>query len=378
MKRAIVCAACACYVALCTDSSIAQTPILQPNEPLIAVDITPSNLSDYPGGESPAKAIDGIIPPMGSGTGNKYLNFGQIDTGLLVTPVAGATTVTGIQLATANDAIGFRDPKTYAIYGTNDLIDHAASDNGNSTAFNWTLISQGSLSPPATTNTLYPAVSFPNATAWTSYRILFPSITGDDGCCMQVTEVKLLDAGNANVLSPTDGVSAFQLPQSFSSSPGGEGVQNLVDHDSGSKYLNFGKEGSGFIATPAVGPRVVKSFQLTTANDAEERDPSGWMLYGTNDQIVSGQHSTNNPETWTLIDLGLVSLPTARGALGPMVPVNNSTAFSSYRLIFNALRDSANANSMQVAEVQFFVPEPASACLVVAATIGFAAVRRRM
>ena len=115
MKRAIVCAACACYVALCTDSSIAQTPILQPNEPLIAVDITPSNLSDYPGGESPAKAIDGIIPPMGSGTGNKYLNFGQIDTGLLVTPVAGATTVTGIQLATANDAIGFRDPKTYAI-----------------------------------------------------------------------------------------------------------------------------------------------------------------------------------------------------------------------------------------------------------------------
>jgi hypothetical protein len=376
MNRSLLLVACACCAGLASAAS-AQTPILQLNEPLIAVDILPSNFSNYPAAESPTQAIDGIIPPMGSTTGNKYLNFGQAETGLLVTPTLGATTVTGIQLATANDGLGAREPKTYALYGTNDPINHAVADNGNSTGFDWTLISQGTLAPPATTNTLYPVVNFANATPWTSYRVLFPSLAGDDGCCMQVAEVRLLDAANANVLSPTDGVSAFQLPQNFSSSPGAEGVQNLVDQNSASKYLNFGKEGSGFIVTPAVGPSAVNAFQLTTANDADARDPAGWVLYGTNDPIVSGQHSTVNLENWTVVDLGTVMLPTGRGVLGPMVPVNNTTAYASYRLIFNALRNSAGANSMQVAEVQLFVPEPGSLALALGSMVAMIGLRRK-
>jgi hypothetical protein len=378
MRRILLVASVGC-AALVSASASAQTPILQLNEPLIAVDIVAGSRSRYPGGESPAKAIDGIIPPMGTGTGNKYLNFGIVETGLLVTPAAGATTVTGIQLATANDAIGFREPGSYALYGTNDAIDHMTSDNGDSTAFAWTLISQGTLAPPATTNTLYPVVNFANATPWTSYRVLFPTLAGATTCCMQVAEVRLLDAGAANVLSPTDGVSAFQLPQALSSSPGAEGVQALVDQNAGSKYLNFGKEGSGFIVSPAVGPRIVSSFQLTTANDSPSRDPAGWALYGTNDPIVSGQHSTTNPENWTLVDQGAVELPLDRGVLGPRVHVDNVTAYQSYRLIFTALRDTkaGDADSMQVAEVQLFVPEPGSACLMLGAFAVGAGLRRR-
>jgi hypothetical protein len=376
MKRRFLSVACACCAALASAAS-AQTPILTPSDTLIAVDIVPSNLSRYPAAENPAKAIDGIIPPMGSTTGNKYLNFGRVETGLLVTPASGATTINGIQLATANDGLGAREPKSYAVYGTNDPIDHLVADNGNSTGYDWTLISQGTLAPPATSNTLYPAVNFANTTAWASYRVLFPSLAGNDGCCMQVAEVRLLDGTNTNVLSPTDGVSAFELPQNYSSTPAAENVAKLNDGNTTTKYLNFGKDGSGFIVTPGVGPKAVNGFQLTTANDAPERDPSGWALYGTNDAIVSGQNSTINPENWTLLDLGVVDLPTARGALGPMVSVNNSAAYASYRLVFNALRNSTTANSMQVAEVQMFVPEPGSLVLALGSMVAMIGVRRK-
>lgn len=377
MNRRLFSVACACCAALASAAS-AQTPILTPSDTLIAIDITPSNFSRYPAAENPAKAIDGIIPPMGSTTGNKYLNFGRVETGLMVTPGLGATTINGIQLATANDGLGAREPKSYAVFGTNDPIDHLVADNGNSTGYDWTLISQGTLAPPATSNTLYPVVNFANATAWTSYRVLFPSLANDNnGCCMQVAEVRLLDAANANVLSPTDGISAFQLPQPFSSSPAAESVAKLNDGLATTKYLNFGKEGSGFIVTPLVGSKAVNAFQLTTANDAPERDPSGWALYGTNDAIVSGQNSTINPENWTLIDLGVVDLPTARGALGPMVSVNNTTGYASYRLVFNALRNSTAANSMQVAEIQMFVPEPGSLVLALGSMVAMIGVRRK-
>jgi len=366
----------------------AQQPILQPSDQLIAIDVVPSSFSSYPGAENPAKAIDGIIPPSGSTDGNKYLNFGRgnarAGSGLIVTPAA-ATTVTGIQLATANDGIGFREPASYALFGTNDVINHSSAatggaDNSDSTQYSWTLISQGPLTPPNTTNTLYPIVNFANATSWTSYRIQFPTLQGPTGCCMQVAEVRLLDAANVNVLAPTNGVSAFQLA-ALSESPGGEGVNNLVDQNPATKYLNFGKNGAGFITTPSVGPRAVTAFQITTANDAEGRDPASWVLYGTNDPITSGQNSTSNAENWTLVDQGTLSLPADRGVLGDMVSVANTTQYASYRMVFPTLKDlyGDGVDSMQIAEIQFFgVPEPGTLALALVGLIGGAGLRQRL
>ena len=78
--------------------------------------------------------------------------------------------------------------------------------------------------------------------------------------------------------------------------------------------------------TPSGGPSIVESFQITTANDAEERDPSSWELYGTNDPITSVDNSQGDGENWTLIDSGEVSLPTERNTEGPIVAVNNNGA----------------------------------------------------
>jgi len=387
MKRLLLVALTAALALSKAAPTSAQTPILQPSDQLIAIDVVPSSFSSYPAAENPAKAIDGVIPPSGSTDGNKYLNFGRgnarTGSGLIVTPAA-ASTITGIQLATANDGIGFREPASYALFGTNDVINHSpaatgGADNSDSTQYSWTLISQGALAPPNTTNTLYPIVNFANATPWTSYRIQFPTLQGPTGCCMQVAEVRLMDAGNNNVISPTDGVSAFQLA-ALSESPGGEGVSNLVDQNPATKYLNFGKNGAGFITTPSVGPRAVTAFQITTANDAEGRDPASWVLYGTNDPITSGQNSTSNSENWTLVDQGSLSLPADRGVLGDMVSVANTTQYASYRMVFPTLKDlyAGDVDSMQIAEIQFFgVPEPGALAVALVGLIGVASLHRK-
>lgn len=167
-----------------------------------------------------------------------------------------------------------------------------------------------------------------------------------------------LPAGNS-VLSPGDPIIAVDT-DGVSSYPGNESPQNAIDGTL-AKYLNFGEANSGFIVTPANPTAVVTSFQITTANDAVERDPSQWRLDGTNDAISSTDNSDGSGESWTLIDSGSLSLPTARDTGGSIIPVSNSTAYSSYRMLFPTVKNGGAANSMQIAEVQFFTDANPSA-----------------
>lgn len=144
-----------------------------------------------------------------------------------------------------------------------------------------------------------------------------------------------------------------------SSSPGNETPQNAIDR-SLAKYLNFGEVNSGFIVTPSALSSIVKRFQITTANDAVERDPTSWALYGTNSAIASTNNSTGTAEPWTLIATGSVTLPSARNTLGPIVNVANNTPYASYKMIFTGVKNEAAANSMQIAEIQFFADDTGS------------------
>jgi len=156
----------------------------------------------------------------------------------------------------------------------------------------------------------------------------------------------------AAILAPGDFIIAIDA-DSASSSPGAEQVGNAIDRTN-NKYLNFGEDNSGFIVTPAFGSSVVDSFQITTANDAEERDPATWALYGTNEQILSTDHSAGTAENWTLIASGSVTLPAGRNTLGPMVAVTNSTSYKSHKMLFTTVKNAGTANSMQIAEIQFY------------------------
>ncbi|MCC7476551.1 MAG: hypothetical protein IT425_14260 [Pirellulales bacterium] len=331
---------------------------LMPSDPIIAIDVdTPQTtpVSNYPGGEAPAKLIDGFYGSIS--VGNKYLNFGKAGTGFIVTPNGGASAIQSFTIWTANDQAN-RDPSSYEIWGTNDAIvsaEHSAGLGGEA----WSFVSSGALSLPDTRNATSPVVSFTNASAYTSYKVIFPSIKNNSANSLQISE---LDAYTSNDATGTEVFAAGSPIRAMgvafeSNTPGGEGVANVINQDAATKYLNFGKDNTGFIVTPSYGSTVLNQFRITTANDAPERDPGSWILYGTNDAIKSRNHSHGDAEAWVPIDSGNLSLPTDRLTVSDPVTVNNTTAYTSYKLVFPTLRDSGAADSMQIGEIAFISPD---------------------
>ncbi len=163
-------------------------------------------------------------------------------------------------------------------------------------------------------------------------------------------------AAGDHIFSPGDTIRAIDSDTGPTpSSPSGQDVTKVIDGLTTTKYLNFGREGSGMIITP--GASVAQSFVLTTGGDAAERDPLAYQLFGTNDPITSGAFSAGTAENWTPISSGATGLLTdpGRTALGQFVNFpSNATSYSSYKLQFGQLRTSANGNSMQVTELQMF------------------------
>ena len=311
---------------------------------IIAIDLD-AGQSNYPVFEDPQNAVDGTL--------DKYLNFGKENSGFIITPSVGATTVGSFQITTAND-VEERDPASWILYGTNDPI--TSADNSTGSSENWTQIDTGAVALPSARNTAGANVTVSNSTQYTSYRMVFPTLKNAAVTdSMQIAEVQFFGelAGSTPLLSPGSTIIAVDANPGDSNYPGAESPQNAIDGTL-DKYLNFGEVNSGFIVTPSGTTTVVESFQITTANDAEERDPSQWALYGTNDAITSTDNSTGSQENWTLIDSGSLSLPSARNTVGSLVSVNNSTSYTSYRMFFTAVKNAAFANSMQIAEIEFF------------------------
>ena len=140
--------------------------------------------------------------------------------------------------------------------------------------------------------------------------------------------------------------------------PGGEGPEHAID-GVGQKYLNFAKFNAGVLVTPSGGPSVAASMTLWAANDAVLRDPSSYELYGTTADVTGpGPFALDQ---FTLISSGDLALPDSRnpGGNADLDDINsqdmlfsNSTAYTSYLIVFPTVKNSASANSMQIAEIQ--------------------------
>jgi len=149
---------------------------------------------------------------------------------------------------------------------------------------------------------------------------------------------------NTNAVGSTNGPNRI-IPSSFNS-PAAQQAYHAMDNNINSKYLNFDKLNTGFIVTPGGPATVVRGIRLATAGDAPERDPGTFT--------VEGASSFAGP--WTLIasnntGLGGTALSN-RLSFIPDLTFANSTAYSSYRVLFPTVRDAVAANSMQIAEVQ--------------------------
>jgi hypothetical protein len=375
-------------------STVQAASILSPSDFIIAIDGNrnlPGNTNTGP--EGPASAFDGNDL-------NKWLSFGRVFTGVIVTPPGGASVVQSLSFTTGGDAPE-RDPVSYRLFGTNDPI--TSVDNSTGLAENWTLIGGGltglnlPTQPALARNTTGPVVSITNTTAYTSYKVLFTQLrsananafdpitlaNGATPNSVQVSEIRLFDASNTNVaLNPTAPVVAFDETDSFY--PFNERPTEAIDglKTAASKYLNFGREGTGLIITPAAGSSIARAFQITTGNDTEGRDPSQYEIWGTNSLILSLENSSGTAEPWTLITSGSLTLPALRNADSGIIGFTNETAYTSYKLIFpeNKGPDGGAVNSIQFSEFELFdvVPEPTSAALffVGMAGLGFSRKRR--
>ncbi|HIL69624.1 MAG TPA: hypothetical protein EYG38_07225 [Verrucomicrobia bacterium] len=279
--------------------------VTQPGDALIATS------DNSPGSEGVANAIDGQP--------TKYLNRDIDNTGFTVTPSVGSTIVSGLTLQSANDAAD-RDPVTYLLEGSND-------------GSNFSVISEGPVADFPTrffTN----RIDFNNTTPYLHYRLIFPTVDGS-GCCMQIAEVEFLGdiSPIKDVTQPGDALIATS-----DNSPGSEGVANAIDGQP-TKYLNRDIENTGFTVTPSVGGTIVTGLTLQSANDAEDRDPTSYLLEGS----LDGQ-------SFVTISEGPVADFPDRFFTNSIF-FDNDRAFATYRLIFPTVDGSGCC--MQIAEVEF-------------------------
>ena len=333
-------------LSLCPASSLFAAGVLAPGDFIIAVDAN-RNLpgTTNTGAEGPASAFDG------SNT-SKWLSFARAFSGLIVTPAAPSTVVQSISFTTGGDAPE-RDPVSYQLYGMNSAVTSVNNDSG--LAESWTLISSGAtgLAPSSSVstgrNTTGPTLSFANSTAYGSYKVVFTALrsananvfdpvtlaNGSLPNSVQLSEVRIFDSTSTNIFA-TAPTSVVAIDQTDSFYPFGERPSEAIDglKTSGSKHLNFGREGSGIIVTPSYGASVINAIQLTTANDTEARDPSLYEIYGTNMSIVSLDNSLGTAEAWTLITSGSMTLPIARSTDGDVYTFDNSSSYTSYNRAF--------------------------------------------
>lgn len=129
-------------------------------------------------------------------------------------------------------------------------------------------------------------------------------------------------------------------PTSFNS-PTNEEVDKATDNNPQTKYLNFDKLNAGFTVTPSTGPSLITGLRLTSANDAPDRDPTSFMLFGSDDgrNFVEVTHGSvpDFPSRFFTVEIAFA----------------NNRAYAHYRLLFPTVRNANAAVAMQIAEVEF-------------------------
>ena len=87
--------------------------------------------------------------------------------------------------------------------------------------------------------------------------------------------------------------------------------------------------------------KVIHQYALTSANDFPQRDPQDWRLLGSND----------GGKTWTTLDTRQHEVFQGRQER-KLYKIDNQTAFETYRLQIDKVRDPGAVNSVQLAEIQ--------------------------
>ena len=125
-------------------------------------------------------------------------------------------------------------------------------------------------------------------------------------------------------------------------SPLAEQVENVIDENVNTKYLDFSDfDGIAFTVNLNGAQKIATSMEFTTANDSPERDPMNYEILGSNDgsnfTVVTSGSIVCKPERYSTTNYAF----------------SNTTAYSYYRLIFTNQCDTIES-IIQIAEVQLY------------------------
>ncbi len=151
-----------------------------------------------------------------------------------------------------------------------------------------------------------------------------------------------------DVTQPNDTIEG--VPNDFDW-PGNESPPLAIDDNVTTKYLHFKGEtqSTGFRVTPSVGRTIVVGLTFTTANDAVERDPIAYELYGSNTSISGPYALIAGGE---IVDFKQATAWPRYTKNTTPIRFSNSTSYWHYQVMFPTVRNPSGANSMQIAEVE--------------------------
>ncbi|MES2594942.1 MAG: choice-of-anchor D domain-containing protein [Verrucomicrobiota bacterium] len=282
------------------------TPILDPVDTILAVDWNGD--SACPAGERAPQVIDRNIF-------TKYLNFGRINAGFIVTPAAPGQTdkssiVRLLEITTAND-FSDRDPMTYALFGTNDAI--RSPNNSDGLAENWTLISDGALPTPQGRRSTF-TVNVTNNAIFRSYKWVATSVRNPGVAdCVQLSEIqfygefKHVPAPRLSVENDIDSPTYIGIGTAVLGQPK-QRVITLRNHGDANLNVNFQDTSADAFTVMPMGAVVITPNQSATFtitfNPQTIGTHSGFMQVVSNDPDPA-----NNPWIINLQDTCVLPRP---------------------------------------------------------------------
>ncbi|MEY4244334.1 MAG: hypothetical protein RLZZ245_1919, partial [Verrucomicrobiota bacterium] len=312
--------------------------------------------TNWPSGESPDKAVD-------NNTGTKFLAFRNNNAGLILSPTNATLAFNRLSLYTANDA-SERDPASYVIYGSSTVLTGTSGTNLPLTGL--TELASGTITLPDNRSTGPTVVQFANTTAYASYIVAFPTVRSTSGnSTTQISEVQLSQGMNPPYAVAMTGARGGELSGSTfnfgnigttnpgNNWPGFESPDHALDGNVNTKFLFYRPANGGIVCSPLAGPAAVNRFTVWTANDAPERDPIKYQVYGFVTRVTQTSGSLNVGTAGTLLGSGNFTLPDARNAGPVTVEFSNSTAYASYLVVFPAVKYVPITSMTQISELQF-------------------------
>ncbi len=311
--------------------------------------------NNWPSAESPDKVVD-------ANTGSKFLIFRNSNVGLILKPTNSSLVFNRLSLSTAND-FPDRDPASYIIYGSTSNLTGSAGTNIPISSL--TEIASGNVTMLSARSAGPTVIQFANHVAYTSYVVVFPTVRNPTGNNLtQISEIQLSQGTNPPLAVAMADARGGQLSSgnfTFGSTgrtePGtnwdaSETPDHAMDGNVNTKFMIFRSTGAGLIASPQAGAARMNTLTLWTANDAAERDPASYEVYGFPTRITQTS-GTLAVSGGTLLGSGTLTLPSARNSGPVQVTFNNSTAYASYLVVFPTVKNSPSTNMTQLSELQF-------------------------